>query len=322
MMCSIRFFELTLPVDTEDFNKLLDRAYRRTRKSGRVYEADFGHADESLLSEGIGIAYHGDSKKKKIRFVIHPASVIDKDGTDDLWEPTSGNIKRLIGKLDKLIGSYFQSDYELSDLILNRVDFAVDVDVGSKDKVSDYIKILHNIRKVRYFSPIKPNKRDGTTKDSFFGLAGNTNGIEFYAYRIKDAKRLLRVEIRLTSKDVIKGYSGDVSTDDQIKVLAENGDRVFMETFKYIVPPGNYLKKSKVDKIIWEKIKDTTLRYKMIKLVTLIPEKKSLHLAIKAFKSKDIKEVMAGFAELGVSPVTIAKRHERKELPSLYSYLE
>jgi hypothetical protein len=59
----------------------------------------------------------------------------------------------------------------------------------------------------------------------------------------------------------------------------------------------------------------------MLRLLVLIPEKKSLYLALKALDSRKTKDILKGFAEIWVSSVTISKRHGIKYLESLYSYL-
>jgi hypothetical protein len=59
----------------------------------------------------------------------------------------------------------------------------------------------------------------------------------------------------------------------------------------------------------------------MLRLLILIPAKKSFHMALQALNSRRIKDVMKKFDEIGVSPVTISKRHGIKYLRSLYSYL-
>ena len=96
---------------------------------------------------------------------------------------------------------------------------------------------------------------------------------------------------------------------------------ILMDTFSYVVPRGDYFKKHRAEALIRERVSDKTLRRKMLRLVALIPEKKSLHLAQKTLGARDIKDVMAKFAEIGVSPVTISKRQGRNELESLYSSL-
>ena len=59
----------------------------------------------------------------------------------------------------------------------------------------------------------------------------------------------------------------------------------------------------------------------MLRLIDLIPEKKSLLLAQKALQYRKVDEVMAAFAKLGLSPVTIGKREKVQFVDSLYRYL-
>ena len=72
--------------------------------------------------------------------------------------------------------------------------------------------------------------------------------------------------------------------------------------------------------IVRSEVKDSTMRRKMLRLLTLIPEKRSLHLAQKAANCRDIDKVMEAFARIDLSPVTISKRHEAKHLENLYSF--
>ena len=118
------------------------------------------------------------------------------------------------------------------------------------------------------------------------------------------------------------GETEKESIGDQISSLASRSAAIFMDSFRYIVPRGDYYKKLKAEKLIVERVSEAPLRRRMIRLLVLIPEKKSLHLAQKALDARDIKRVMAEFAEIGVSPVTISKRHNIKKLESLYGLLE
>jgi hypothetical protein len=320
---SILFIELSLSVGVDEFTTLLDSAYQKAfKKDHRMYEVDFGHLDESLISKGVGVAYHDDKKKKKIRLMVYPGLIIGDDSIE-LWKPSSENASRLTDKLDKLIAKYFRSEYGLDDFKVSRVDFAADMDIGSRERVSDYIKVLRGIGKVKLFSRVKYDKDGGIIdKDRCFALKGNSNGVEFWAYGLKSDKEVLRAEVRLTKKSTIRAYCGDEpDTSSLIKVLAKSGDHIIMDTFWYIVPPGDYYKKVKAEELIRERVSEAKLRRRMLCLLMLIPEKKSVHLAIKASNIRDIKPVMAAFAEIDVSPVTISKRHDVKRLESLYSYL-
>ena len=84
---------------------------------------------------------------------------------------------------------------------------------------------------------------------------------------------------------------------------------------------GDYYKKGKAIEIIHNKVSDSILRRRMLHLLTLIPEKKSLYLAQKAMNCRDIEKVMEEFARIDLSPVTISKRHYIKYLENLYHYL-
>lgn len=58
-----------------------------------------------------------------------------------------------------------------------------------------------------------------------------------------------------------------------------------------------------------------------MRLVALIPEKKSVYLAQKAMNCRNMEKVMKAFAKINLSPVTISKRLDVKWLMSVYEYL-
>ena len=73
--------------------------------------------------------------------------------------------------------------------------------------------------------------------------------------------------------------------------------------------------------IVRKEVGDAVLRRKMLRLLSLIPEKKSLHLAQKAMNCRDIHKVMEMFAKINVSPITISKRQDAKYLKNLHSVI-
>ena len=79
---------------------------------------------------------------------------------------------------------------------------------------------------------------------------------------------------------------------------------------------GDYYKKNQACELVRQKVKDKRLSRLMLKLIDLIPEKKSLLLAQKALNSRKVYDVMEGFAKIGVSPVTISKRCSTINLPN------
>jgi hypothetical protein len=311
-------------VPADDFSGLVNSAWKRGDKRGLVHSTDDGIADKSLIKNGIGIAYHNGSKKKKIRLIVHTATVIGGYSMPELWAPTSKNISKLLDNMEQHIEDYFDSAYGLNDFALSRVDIVADIDVGNRANATEYLKVLHSIGRVKCFTPFKYGKSSGVAKESFFGLVGNTNGTEFRAYNQKDAPKILRVEVRLTTKDAINAYSSGkyALASDRISTLAQSSAGIFMTVFRHIVPLGHHYKKQSAEKLVMDGVKDKPLQRRMLRLLALVPEKKSLHLAQKALNVRDIKSVMAAFAEIGVSPVTLSKRCKRKELASIYSYVE
>ena len=215
MNFSVIFLELILPLDAKAFDELVDNAYSKTKKK-KIVETEYGFSDEVLFSHGIGIAYLGHNKKRKIKLIIHPGMVIDNNSVDDHWEVTSSKISKFIRKLSLHINDYFDSEYELDDFALGRIDFVADVDVGNRETASDYIKILHNIGKVKCFSSVKREKR-GNVKGNSFELKGKSNGLEFKAHRLEKEKNILRFEIRLIKRDAIRACSDEAATENVIE---------------------------------------------------------------------------------------------------------
>lgn len=94
-----------------------------------------------------------------------------------------------------------------------------------------------------------------------------------------------------------------------------------MDTFSHVIPFGDFYKKDKAMEIVRKEVEDAVLRRKMLRLLALIPEKKSLHLAQKAMNCRDIQKVMEMFAKINVSPVTISKRQKLSCQKSFYLLL-
>lgn len=326
MTFSIHTFELTLDLDKDEYSDLLTKAHHH---GNPIYRSKGKYLDGYLkekANKGIKIEHHSNIYKKKIKFIINPSRVLD--GHDSkLWKPSEKNIDKLLHRLDKHIEDYFNAEYTLDDFRLTRVDFTANVDVGSREQVSAYIKTLHRIGKVKGFSLKYKKNYVSIDKSLSFDLSGNSNNIEFTVYNKeeesgnKDFKGILRVEVRLTKQKSIRKRTDKETTPKQIRDLAGRSEAIFMETFERVVPTGDYYKKDKAVELISSSDFKRKQKEKMLRLIELIAEKKSLLLAQKAMEVRDIDSIMEWFAELGLSPVTIGKRADVKSLKSLYTYL-
>lgn len=346
-MISIHTLELTLSTNSKEFNDLLSRAYKMAKKykhrvgySTRHTSTDV-RVDDFLASYGITVEYHNCDYRKMIKFRINPSEVLG--GNDlKLWKPNKENIKTLIKLLDNHISYYFDSRYELNDLILSRVEFTANLNVGTEN-VSTYINLMHKIGKVKNFSP-KYKKSDyllnGIQKEHSFDLKGNTNGIEFTIYdkkadlekkgkekKSQKAKGILRVEVRLKKRRAIEKALSDysnkdnLSTEKQIKLLSQKSRDIFLNSFVVIIPYGNFYRLKDAKELINASNLKKHQKSKMLRLLELIPEKKSLYLALKELNIRNAGDVIKWFAKLNISPITISKREKISFLKNIYIYL-
>ena len=319
--------ELSMVLDNEKFHKLLTRVCNQAE-----YLDDKKHVDQTLASKGIVVTYQDKQYKKKVQITINSSVMLNGGDLD------SG---KLIHKLERCVHDYFGSRWNLNDFNLKRMILMADIDVSSREKVSAYIKILQRIGKVKGFAPLSYDCLDD---DIGFCLDGNSNGIQFLIYDLKglltaqcrktgtnhkkmksimeNSEGVLRVEVRLNQPKTVRAYTDETDTSKQLAVLLENIRDIFLATFVRVVPFGAFHKKDMAMEIIQREVKNMTLRRRMLRLVALVPEKKSLLLAQKAFNYRRIDDVMKTFAEIDVSPITISKRHDVKHLPSLYSYFD
>jgi len=318
-------FQLALVIDSKKFMKIFDRVY-----STLEHVDEDKYADYALTSKGITVLYQDSQYKKKIKLMVNPCRLLDSSKIDP---------DTLSRKLEKRIASYFNNKYQLDDFELTGVGVTTDIDVRSREKVSDYLKVLYRVGKVKGFSPSRNNSLDD---DIGLFLDGNSNGIKFLLYDLEallgddareacfsrglkhipeDCEGLLRAEVILTKPKALREYTNKSSISKQIANLHNNRQQIFLDTFLRIVPFGNFYKKGKAEEIIRAKVKDSTVGRKMLWLIKLVPEKKSLLLAQKALNYRRIDKIMTTFFDIEVAPITISKRHGIKKLDNIYNYL-
>ena len=341
-------FELTLTLDSDKFGKIFDQAYNTLYSSLEFFDED-KYVDHTFTPKGLTVIYCDSQYKKKIKLIVNSCQLLDTD---------KPNPDKLISKLNKRIERYFNNKYQLDDFELSGMGVTVDIDVRSSEKVFDYLKVLRRIGKVKGFSPSSNN--NWPDNDTGLCYDGNSNGIKFMLYDLdfltseqssdvcfsegqissetyfstgqssdkycnigqpEYSEGILRAEVRLTKPKAIRAYTNKSSTSKQIAHLHDNRQQIFLDTFMKIIPFGNFYKKDKAEEAIRTKVKDATIGRKMLWLVGLIPEKKSLLSAQKALNERRIDKVMKAFFDIEVAPITISKRHDVKKLDNLYSYL-
>ena len=321
-------FELSMVLDNERFQKVLNRV---CRKNGYVEENEDGYIDDSLSSTGVTVMYRDSQYKKKIKLIIEPRLLLDSKQTDS---------DRFIRKLDKRINEYFDFRYNGNDFELSGATFATDIDVHTHENVSAYLKVLQRIGRVKGYSSADYDCFEDV--DSFC-LEGNSNHINFWLYDLKgllnsrlrngdieqkkfkamvrETEDILRAEVRLTKPKAVRVYTDAMDAYGQIAELSKKSQSVFLDVFANIIPFGDYYKKGEAVELIYKNVTDHALKRRMLRLLALVPEKKSLYLAQKAMNCRNIEKVMGAFAKINLSPITLSKRHDVKHLKNLYSYL-
>ena len=318
-------FELSLILDTDPFQRIF------TTKASylKEVELDGEYVDPSLAEKGITVIYRDSRYKKRIRLLVNTSLVV----------ADSSNTDKLIRKLGKRIDEYFDHKYGLDDFTLSGVTLTLDINVGSRTNVSDYLKVLQRIGKVKGFFPVDYDCFDSKAS---FCLSGNSNDIDFLLYDLEAAtvgqlrnadagrkqlqsasmqtKGILRAEVKLTKPKAIREYTNVADTSGQVSKLIKASTDAFLNTFARLVPFGDFYKMDAAVEIVRSEVTDSAMRRKMLRLLSLIPDKKSLHLAQKALNCRDVEKVMESFTKIHLSPVTIAKRHEIKHLDNIYSY--
>ncbi len=310
-------FELSMTLDTDHFQRIF------TTKVGYLKELDNEYVDPSLAEKGITVIYRDSRYKKRIRLLVNTSLVV----------ADSSNTDKLIRKLGKRIDEYFDHKYGLDDFTLSSLTLTQDINVGSRAKVSDYLKVLQRVGKVKGFSPISYDCFD---EKASFCLSGNSNDTDFLLYDLEAAtvgqlrnadagrkqlqaasmqtKGILRAEVKLTKPKAIREYTNVADTSGQVSKLIKASTDAFLNTFARLVPFGDFYKMDAAVEIVRSEVTDSAMRRKMLRLLSLIPDKKSLHLAQKALNCRDVEKVMESFTKIHLSPVTIAKRHEIKSL--------
>ena len=322
-----QIFELSMVLDHERFHQVFKHVHS---KIGCMENGEDEYIDQSLEEKGITVIYRDSPYKKKIKLIVN---------TGQLLNGCEFDAEKIVRRLNKHIGEYFGFKYKLDDFNLSGMRLVTDINVGTHDEVAAYLKVFRRISRVKGFSPVSYECFEDV--DSFC-LDGNSNGIEFMIYDleelcrkqfnegdigrkrfkelIKESEGILRTEVWLAKTKAVRAYAKGEDIFSQIINLSEKRQDIFLEIFVRIIPFGDFYKKGNAEEIIRREIKDVRLRRRMLRLVELIPEKKSLYLAQRAMEYRNMEKVVEAFAKINLSPVTISKRHEVKHLRSLYSY--
>lgn len=322
-------FQLSMILDSDKFREVYEQC---CCCSDYPEEQDDELVDRSMEDSGVIVYYRPSQLKKRVRLTVDTAM---------LTGSPSPSPEKLVKKLDKLITNYFDSEYEIRDFVLSGMVLSLDINVGSAGRVHEYLQVLRRVGRVKGYIPIDHEELEG---GDYFGLTGKSNSTNFFVYNLAEAMNeqcgwsgsgklnlksiaqevegILRVEVHLTKPRAIQRYTEQYLAEDQMVELSEKKSSIFMAILTRIVPFGDFHKKGTAAELIRESVKDDALKRRMLRLLSLVPEKKSLHLAQKSMSYRQPEKLLVEFAKIGLSPVTIGKRQTVKQLKNIYELIE
>ena len=160
-------FELSMILDHERFHKVFKHIHS---KNGYMEKKEDEYIDLSLEEKGITVIYRNSPYKKKIKLIANIGRLLNGCESDS---------NRIVRKLNKRIGEYFDFMYKLDDFILSGMRLVTDINVGSHENIQAYVKVFRRIGRVKGFAPVSYECFEDVGS---FCLDGNSNGVEFMIY--------------------------------------------------------------------------------------------------------------------------------------------
>ena len=321
-----------------EFNQMLGYIYKLAKGRYKVYRKDNDWFIEMFKGKGIRVVMRETKISGYIIFII---SLNDLMGTEDKLSLIDPNhLQNVLTIADEML-SVLGAEYSVNSLELSRVDYCINVDVGSGESVSAYIKLL-------YLSDMKKGYKiigmDNEAFDSSKGFtARNQNyGMEISFYdkqkqleqrkyeNSETAAGILRIELRLTRpKSVLEHTPGCSDNKQRIEHCIRFSRQEILSIVRQLVPDGDYYTMKKAQKIITKSVINKKLRERMITMLRLARKYGSIRLAkkemFKAYpkmKHEYFNMMMEEFERIGVNPVILGKEFGICYLISLFQYLQ
>ena len=273
-----------------EFNQMLGYIYKLAKGRYKVYRKDNDWLIEMFKGKGIRVVMRETKISGYIIFII---SLNDLLGTEDKLSLIHPNhLQNALTIADEML-SVLGAEYSVNSLELSRVDYCINVDVGSSENVRAYIKLL-------YLSDMKKGYKiiglDNEAFDSSKGFtARNQNyGMEISFYdkqkqleqrkyeNSETAAGILRIELRLTrSKSVLEHTPGCSDNKQRIEYCIRFSRQEILSIVRQLVSDGNYYTMKKAQKIITKSVTNKKLRERMITMLRLARKYGSIRLAKK-----------------------------------------
>ena len=268
-------------------------------------------------------------------------SLNDLLGNDDklsLIDPMY--LQKSISTADEMLTAELGDEYSINHLELSRVDYCINVDVGSSENVSAYIMQLYQSNMKKGYKIIGLENPDFDSRKGFTAR-NHTAGTEISFYDkqkqleqrkyecSEQAAGILRIELRLSRrKTVLEHTPGCSDNKERIEYCMCRSREEILTIVRQLVPDGDYYTMKKAQKIITKSVADKKLRERMTEMLRLTKKccsirlaKKELFIAYPKMKHEYFNMMMGEFEKINLNPVVLSKSMNSSTIVSLYNYL-
>ncbi len=321
-----------------EFDKMLKRLYSMSKGRFPIFQSNNEWYAEMFKGRGIRIIM----RRTKIGgYFIVIISLNDLLGNDDklsLIDPMY--LQKSISTADEMLTAELGDEYSINHLELSRVDYCINVDVGSSENVSAYIMQLYQSNMKKGYKIIGLENPDFDSRKGFTAR-NHTAGTEISFYDkqkqleqrkyecSEQAAGILRIELRLSRrKTVLEHTPGCSDNKERIEYCMCRSREEILTIVRQLVPDGDYYTMKKAQKIITKSVADKKLRERMTEMLRLTKKccsirlaKKELFIAYPKMKHEYFNMMMGEFEKINLNPVVLSKSMNSSTIVSLYNYL-
>lgn len=272
---------------------------------------------------------------------INPRKMFHPDDHPYVYIASYEDVTKCMKRVKAMLKAIGAPEVMIEIFKLQRIDFCVNINLGSTENVKEYMPLLLKGAYSSYFSrhmEYSPShKRYIPTKDSFTIRSSN---IEFAVYdkhkqltkeylkysadEIHEAEGLIRIELRVSRPVIyqkIKKYHLD-TIQNFLEYASEIAKSSIPQYIKRAYGTGRFTTLDNAKKIIHNSQYKSKTKEELIDMLELVSGKRSLQEAKYEMPDKLYKKCIRKFNELDLSPITIPRRSLTKEYPNLLYYIQ
>lgn len=328
------------------YQEFLDRAQADCQKEGYKIFYDRSNnpgykCHRMLKFMGLGIQVHliANHNDYYIKFIVNLQKVLVADGLVKIINES--NAQEAIEIVNWQLSSWLGDEFEINRLKLSRVDICSNIDIGSAELVSAYIRQMYRAGATKSYK-VYGKKEYGKRFDKVAGFTARFRSgvaelslydkerqLEKIGHPSDEAHGILRAEYRILNVNTIK-HKHEITltnSDTLLWFINNSGDLLYEVLSKFIVDGASY-KLSEVNRLICEQVNRKKMRNRMCRFSELVAQKHGMFSARRAMEQEDpnldsraYHKMIDKFENIGVNPVPLPAKKDIYDLPSLFEWL-